>query len=480
MYDNFDTSSDCDLCIYTLPSPGGSGKTYTIAREAHRLALQGQRVLIAQPTIDLIEKTLADEIEVLSPQVDCKAIHSKCSDNVLRDVKYRLMKQEDDLGPQGQITLITHAELIKIQGLEDREDITLYIDEVPAAEKCLLHNLFETHQLLTDNINVVPQGPIYGRVYASDEDSLEQIARNKTKDDLWKELFDTAWILLSDAWEPYVNMEQYQKLLQGEARQIIFHCVLRPEVLQGYKRVTIAGANLEDSILYHLFTQQGVTFKVDKSLTNKLRYNSHQRGDLITVCYAFPGFWSKRKQTLKSVTDDDSATNLDRVIDASKKLFAKESFLWLANKSVPSCPFGTKNAIRLPNVPHGFNQYGNVHNVAVLAASNPSPAHFAFLKSRGLTADQIRIGIHASGVYQAVLRSSIRSQSDEPKNIIVPDFETADYLANMFPDASLTQSILAFQEGLSQNLLAGREYMVLMQRKLRGIENVKERIILRS
>jgi hypothetical protein len=73
-------------------------------------------ILIAQPTIDLIEKTLADEIEVRSPQVDCKAIHSRRSDNVLRDVKYRLMKKEDDPGPQGQITLITHAEHIKIQG----------------------------------------------------------------------------------------------------------------------------------------------------------------------------------------------------------------------------------------------------------------------------------------------------------------------------------------------------------------------------
>ena len=132
MYDNFDTNSDCDICLYTLPSPGGSGKTYTIAREAHRLALQGQRVLIAQPTIDLIEKTLADEIEVLSPQVDCKAIHSQRSDNVLRDVKYRLMKKDDDPDPQGQITLITHAELIKIQRLENRNDIILYIDESPA------------------------------------------------------------------------------------------------------------------------------------------------------------------------------------------------------------------------------------------------------------------------------------------------------------------------------------------------------------
>jgi hypothetical protein len=216
-----------------------------------------------------------------------------------------------------------------------------------------------------------------------------------------------------------------------------FHCALRPEVFQGYKRVTIAGANLEDSILYHLFTQQGVTFTVDRSLTNKLRYNSHQSGDLITIHYVFPGFWSKRKQTTKSMADDDSATNLVRVIDAAKKLFEKEPFLWMANKSVPSCPFGTNNATRLPNVPHGFNEYADVHNVVVLSASNPSPAHFSFLKSRGLTAGQIRTGIHASSVYQAVLRSSIRSQSDQPKKIIIPDLETAAYLANLFPGCKL-------------------------------------------
>jgi hypothetical protein len=166
------------------------------------------------------------------------------------------------------------------------------------------YNLPETHKLLTDTLNVVPQGPIYGRVYLSDKDGLEKIARNKTKDDLWEKLSDPAWVLLSDARESYVNMEQYQKLLQGNARQIIFHFVLRPEVLQGYKRVTIAGANLEDSILYHLFAQQGVTFKVGQSLTDKLRYNSHKNCDPITISYAFSGFWSKRKQMLKSVEGD--------------------------------------------------------------------------------------------------------------------------------------------------------------------------------
>jgi len=60
-----DISSDCGLCLYTMPSPGGSGKTYTIARAARFLAGQGKRVLIVQPTKDLIEKTIEKEIKSL-------------------------------------------------------------------------------------------------------------------------------------------------------------------------------------------------------------------------------------------------------------------------------------------------------------------------------------------------------------------------------------------------------------------------------
>ncbi len=75
-----------------------------------------------QPTIELIEKTLADEIKPLLPQVDCMAIHSERSSNVLRDVVDRL-KTDYEEGVGGQITLITHAEFIKLQLIEGRDDI---------------------------------------------------------------------------------------------------------------------------------------------------------------------------------------------------------------------------------------------------------------------------------------------------------------------------------------------------------------------
>jgi len=235
----------------------------------------------------------------------------------------------------------------------------------------------------------------------------------------------------------YINLEQYRKLQQGngKTRQLTFHCVLRPQVFEGFKKVFIAGADVEHSILYHLFAEQGVRFE-SHWLKERLRYNSHNNGDLITIYYAFEGFWSKQGQR-KALVPGDPVTNVERIVKAAKDLFGDEPLLWMGNISIQACPFGTNRAIRLPNVPHGLNQFGHIHNVAVLSASNPPPAHFKFLETRGVSPAQVRIAIQGSSVYQAALRTSIRSDSDHPKIIVVPDRETAEWLAKQFPGCRL-------------------------------------------
>jgi reverse gyrase len=198
-----DICSDCSLCIYTVPSPGGSGKTYTIARAARFLAGQGKKVLIVQPTKDLIEKTIEKEIKSRLPEVDCEAIHS---DSHFGRVKLEIIKRLEinDDGPGqdlGTITLITHAAFINLPVFPGRGDVFVFVDEVPNAAKCKTHNLSQTHAHLTDSIEVFEHDAIYGRVEVTDADALEKIAKNETDDDLWKQLSETAWLLLSDAWD---------------------------------------------------------------------------------------------------------------------------------------------------------------------------------------------------------------------------------------------------------------------------------------
>jgi hypothetical protein len=102
------------------------------------------------------------------------AIHKKRCGNVLSAVKERFEKDHIDPWVEGQITLICHATFTRLQRLKHcLGDVIVFIDEIPAAEKCLTDNLPETHGLLTSKIDIILQGPIYGRVEVTDRKGLE-------------------------------------------------------------------------------------------------------------------------------------------------------------------------------------------------------------------------------------------------------------------------------------------------------------------
>src|ERR1700722_1877212 len=63
----------------------GSAKTYAALRYAHRLASLGQKVLIVQPSIFLIDQTCSDLTD-LKPEVRFRAIHRATSDRVVADI----------------------------------------------------------------------------------------------------------------------------------------------------------------------------------------------------------------------------------------------------------------------------------------------------------------------------------------------------------------------------------------------------------
>ena len=94
-------------------------------------------------------------------------------------------------------------------------------------------------------------------------------------------------------------------------------------------------------------------------------------------------------------------------------------------------------AERLPNSPHGLNSYRHYHNVVVLSAFNPTPAHFSFLKARQVDGDEVRDAHYHSAVYQAVCVARRDQKDDREKKIVVMDRSTADWLADLFPGAKV-------------------------------------------
>jgi hypothetical protein len=111
-------------------------------------------------------------------------------------------------------------------------------------------------------------------------------------------------------------------------------------------------------------------------------------------------------------------------------------------KALPSGP----NIRRLPNKPHGRNDFSRFHNVACLSAANLKPDDSRFMEFLGLDREEVREAIQFEETYQSALRISLRDPKDsKPKRLFVPDQGAAEFMAARFPGAKLVP-IQAFSE----------------------------------
>ncbi|MGF3028089.1 hypothetical protein ACQVP2_35540, partial [Methylobacterium aquaticum] len=250
----------------------------------------------------------------------------------------------------------------------------------------------------------------------------------------------------SKIWDVHVHQSQFERLLGGEARgTLITYSTLKPLAFAGFKKVVVASACMQDTMFFRLLTAQRVKLKpVSKRLSRDLRYQQHEHGERITFYYACEEAWSKtyRDKQVRCEAVEDDVKLLDLIAGATLALFADEPYLWMGNKDLPNTFFdepGVKiKAERLPNTPHGLNDYQGFHNVVVLSALNPPPAHFHFLEGYGINGEEVRTAHYRTAVYQAVMRCSIRNPADAtPKRVVVMDRDTAEWMADLFPGAAV-------------------------------------------
>jgi hypothetical protein len=289
--------------------------------------------------------------------------------------------------------------------------------------------------------------------------SMKTIARNKHGDDVLKLFAPLIHRVTSRDWKVYVHQGHYERLVRGEKEgaTLTTYSVLRPSIFDGFKQVVVASACMKETMFYRLFTAQGVSMEpVKGKLSRDLRYHQHEHGDRITIFYASPEAWSKRYRD-KLVDDGQGGTVklLTQIKKAVGHLFGDEPFLWMGNKDLGDTFFPQSGAEKLPNTPHGLNSFQGFHNVVVLSALNPPPQHFHFMEGYSIDGDEVRAAHYKSAVYQAVMRCSIRNPKDEtPKQVVVMDRDTAEWLAVLFPGAKVES--LPGLDGVPSKGKAGR------------------------
>ncbi|BCM86483.1 hypothetical protein [Methylobacterium indicum] len=276
--------------------------------------------------------------------------------------------------------------------------------------------------------------------------SIRKIARNARQDDVLELFKPLALRIQSENWDVHAHQSQFERLLASKAKgSLMTYSVLKPLVFAGFKKVVVASACMQETMFYRLSAAQRVKLKpVSESLRRNLRYQQHEHGERVTFYYACQEAWSK---TYRDTIVEDEVTGLsmkvlDQAAAAILNLFAGEPFIWMGNTDLPNNFFDEpgiqSKAERLPNTPHGLNDYQGFHNVVVLSALNPPPAHFHFLESYGISGEEVRTAHYRTAVYQAVMRCSIRNPADAtPKRVVVMDRDTAGWMANLFAGAAV-------------------------------------------
>ena len=448
--------------IYYVDSLAGSGKTYAAIREAVSLAGLGRKVLIVQPTVTLIQQT-ETELRALAPSVAIRALYGDgahgpgTSETVSVDIRDHFVeaaKGVNHVGHGGEILLITHAAFLALNYLHRRDLWHVIVDEIPQAD--WVHEVqFENpgdHEIVTAHLELAPGqdvGAGYPRLVPARRcrSRLKEMHRNKANVPEYAAAHDLLTKVLAPHWRVYVHESQYCSLIDGKSdglRMLAFG-VLSPSVLGGYASATIMGASFKESTLYHLWKMQGVEFRPHTKIQNRLRYTQHDNCDLLTIRYVLEQGWSKRLRDETVPADEATAAEaeaeeeaeakrlLDHVVKAVTSAFEGQPYAWMANTDQPDDLFGGL-AVRLPNSPHGLNEFQHIHNIAVVSALNPPPAHFKFLRSLGLESEDVKQAGFWQSVYQAVMRGSLRDPNDRtPKTVVVMDHPTADWLARLFP-----------------------------------------------
>lgn len=148
------------MTIHYFDALAGAGKTRALALYTDRLARRNQKVLFVQPTKHLIDKTIADELDVLDPTYPIRAIHGDTEpDRVIAEIVTHFQNTQQGVG---EALFITHSAFLRLPYIQRRGDWVLIMDEVPQVDVFEELPLPETHHLITPYLHLTPGGAVYG------------------------------------------------------------------------------------------------------------------------------------------------------------------------------------------------------------------------------------------------------------------------------------------------------------------------------
>jgi hypothetical protein len=225
-------------------------------------------VLIAQPTKELINRTVEEELLAIDHPPNYKIFNEDTvarGSSVAREITEYLNNAES----AGVIVFATDQILPLIPHIANRQDWHVLVDEEMQVLRQYSHHVPHTHHIITDEIKLRSYNAGYSRVVPRNHASLAEKGRNKGDDEVLTKFAETFRILNNPNWESFVNTAQCSRLIAGEIMTLDFHSVLTPKIFDGFASVFMASANFEDTAIYQLWGDR-VSFQRDGQFCNGL------------------------------------------------------------------------------------------------------------------------------------------------------------------------------------------------------------------
>lgn len=434
--------------FYYVSAPAGSGKTFGLAKHAVEEAARGVKLMIAQPTNDLIDQTVAN-IRKRSPGTPTRVI---TGNTVEKGVSSAVQAHLEAAAPNtGEVLFITHEALSRLSP-SHRKFWRLVVDEIPGVVDHFNMPISESHGFATDLVEPAEMSSGLSVLQPRKLSVLDERIANRKGDISIKNFQPLLAAIRSDHRQVFVDSEKYGRLL-GDPDfdgNMDFFSLTLPGAYEGFVDVTFMAANAEHTELMVVWTDfLGIAFKRHPALGKELA-QQHDNGHLLQLEYLFDTTLSKRS---KGKANDDGLI-LNQLQAAILADMAGGSFLWQVNKDEawPQAPWQH----RLPGVAHGLDRadWKQQTCVVLLAAMNRRPAAYGFFEKLGIKRDRVQAMLGHQNDYQAMMRSALRDRNNtKVVRVIVGNKASALWLAERFPGCA---EPLPFKHGIAAPRPAGR------------------------
>ncbi|WBY16640.1 DEAD/DEAH box helicase family protein [Erythrobacteraceae bacterium WH01K] len=415
--------------------PAGSGKTYGISKWTVERVRAEEKVLIAQPSKDLIRETVRN-IKQMDPNIKIRTIVS--SSNRKNVVDSIVAHMQAAVPHHGEVLLITHKALDRLPKAY-RKFWHLVCDEIPSVFNSIELKIPITHRGITDHIkvdNVLVDG--ISLVEPRNKTALEDLASGRHGDQNLESFKDLANLVLRDDVLVVTNPEHYADLIDPSTKRasINFFGIKKEDFAKGWKTTTFLGANFFQTELYHVWSRLfKVSWQPHGELASTLRYTEHHNGERLKLTYLFE---RKASKQFYRIEEDDGTEMFDAVWNTVVGHLNGKPFIW----QVPAdrYPENFSPINRLPGISHGLDKanWKTVDNVVLLSVRNQGTPAWGFLKNIGMSDNEIAETLNHQNAYQAMMRCSLRDPLvDRPVEAIVPDRATAEWLAEKFEGCTI-------------------------------------------